>query len=175
MEYQSYITERLELRPTHIDDATLILELLNSPKWIKYIGDRNVKTIEDAVTYIKIKMLPQLKRLGYGNFTMIRKSDGIKIGTCGLYDRDGLDGVDIGFALLPQYERKGYGYEAAEKILKVGLEELKITSISGITTHDNIASQKLLQKLGLEYKETIMLPNDPEELLLYNITNEKVS
>lgn len=169
--YKSYHTDRLTLRPTQIEDAAFILKLLNTPKWIKNIGDRKVRTEEEAATYIKTKMYPQLKRLGYGNFTMIKKTDGTKIGTCGLYDREGLDGLDIGFALLPDHERQGYGYEAAQKILQLAFNVFNISSLSGITTHENIASQKLLEKLGLEYIGTTRIPNDDEELLLYQITN----
>lgn len=97
-QYRIFETERLILKPTSEEDAAFIFELLNTPKWIKYIGDRNIKTIENARDYIEAKILPQLKRLGYSNYTLISKLDNCKIGTCGLYDRDGLIGVDIGFA-----------------------------------------------------------------------------
>ncbi|WP_348772853.1 GNAT family N-acetyltransferase [Aquimarina sp. MMG016] len=125
-EYQSFETERLLLKPTSEEDASFIVELFNTPKWIKNIGDRDVKSIDDAIEYIKSKMTPQLKKLGYSNYTVIRKSDGVKLGTCGLYDRDGLDGIDIGFAFLPQYEKKGYAFESASKILEVGINIFRI-------------------------------------------------
>ena len=161
-------TDRLLLKPTHIDDAAYILELYNSPKWIANIGDRNVHTLEDAVAYIQKKMLPQLERLGYGNFTVIRKSDGVKMGSCGLYDRDGLEGVDIGFAFLPAYEGQGYGYESARKVMDVGIHEFGVKKISAITIKTNLASQRLIEKLGLEYIKIINLPDDPEDLMLYS-------
>ena len=97
----SIATERLVLKPTTLEDAAFILELLNSPKWLKFIGDRNVKSIAEAEAYIKERMLPQFERLGFTNNVVIRKADGKKIGACGLYDRDGLEGIDIGFAFLP--------------------------------------------------------------------------
>lgn len=167
--YQCFETKRLRLQPTSEADASFLLKLLNTPKWIKYIGDRKVHSIEAAQNYIKTKMLPQLERLGYSNYTVIRKSDGAKIGSCGLYDREGLDGLDIGFAFLPQYEKQGYAFESANKIKSVALYEFNITQISGITVKENIASQKLLEKLGLIFIKTIRLPNDPEELLLYQL------
>lgn len=102
-------TERLRLRSTSEEDADFVYRLLNSPQWLKYIGDRKVYSIEDARGYIQKKMLPQLERLGHSNFTVIRKSDGARMGSCGLYDREGLEGVDIGFAFLPEYEGQGYG------------------------------------------------------------------
>ncbi len=115
-QYQTFETERLILKPTSEEDAEFIFELFNMPKWLQFIGDRNIKTLENARAYIKTKMLPQLNRLGYCNYTLIKKTDNTKIGTCGLYDREGLKGIDIGFALLPGYERKGYAFESANKI-----------------------------------------------------------
>jgi len=168
-QYKIFETERLLLKPTSEEDAELIFELLNTPKWIKYIGDRNIKTVEDAKNYIKTKMLPQLKRLGFCNFTIIRKGDNYKLGTCGLYDRDGVEGIDIGFAFLPEYERKGYAFESVNKLKNVAFNEFGLTVINAITVKDNSSSQKLLEKLGLKLEGTTKLPNDDEELLLYKI------
>lgn len=162
-----YETDRLILKPTSIEDAAFILDVMNTPKWIKYIGDRKVYTLEAAGQYIKDKMLPQYLRLGYSNNTVIRKSDGVKIGSCGLYDRAGLAGVDIGFAFLPDYEGQGYAYEAAQKIKSLAIEEWGIKKISAITTQDNLSSQRLLDKLGLHSQGLTTLPGDTEELLLY--------
>ena len=106
--YKDFETEILLIKPTTEKDARLIFELFNTRKWIENIGDRNIKTVESAKAYILEKMKPQLERLGYSNYTIIRKIDNVKIGTCGLYDREGLEGIDIGFAFLPEYEKKGY-------------------------------------------------------------------
>lgn len=162
-------TERLLLRSTSVDDAAFIFELLNTPKWLKYIGDRNVTSVESAKEYIKAKMLPQLEKLGYSNYTLIRKSDSKKIGTCGLYDRDGLEGIDIGFAFLPEFENEGYGYESANKLKNIAFDKFGIKEINAITKKDNIPSQKLLEKLGLKLIGTTILPNEDVELLLYKI------
>lgn len=163
-----YETERLYLRPTGKEDAAFIYELLNTPKWLQFIGNRNVNSVEEAEKYIEEKMLPQLKRLGFSNNTVVRKIDGAKIGTCGLYDRQGVEGLDIGFAFLPQYEKQGYGYEAASHLLKVAQEKLEIEKISGITSKNNLASQKLLQKLGLEFRREILLPGEDTTVFLYS-------
>ena len=80
--YKTFETERLILKPTSEDDADFILELFNTPKWLKYIGDRNVKSVEQAKEYINAKMVIQLERLGFGNYTVIRKSDHAKLGMC---------------------------------------------------------------------------------------------
>lgn len=164
---KTFKTERLILKPTDEKDASFILELLNTPKWLKYIGDRNVKTLESAKAYITNKMLPQLKKLGYSNYTVIRKSDKTKMGTCGLYDREGLDGIDIGFAFLPKYENKGYAFESANKLKNVAFNEFGIEEINAITTKDNVSSQKLLEKLEMRLFGTTNISNDNEELLLY--------
>lgn len=169
MNLTNYTTERLILKPMQIEDAPFFFELVNTPKWKKYIGDRNVNTIKEAENYIIERMLPQLKKLGYGNYLVIRKNGNVKIGTCGLYNREGIEGVDIGFAFLPEFEKKGYAFEAAQKIKTVGIEKFNIVKISGITIPENKASQKLLEKLNLEFKKMIRLPNDSEELMLYEL------
>lgn len=164
-------TERLLLVPTSEEDASFIMELVNTPKWLKYIGDRNIESVEDARNYICEKMLPQEKRLGFGNFTVVRKSDQRRLGTCGIYDREGLTGFDIGFAFLPEFEGKGYAYEAANELLKVAFSKFGLNEISAITTKENIASQKLLEKLGLTFQKMTTIPNDSEDLMLYSIAN----
>lgn len=165
--YQSFETERLYLKPTLGEDADFILALLNSPKWLQYIGDRNVRSLEDALAYIKDRITSQFDKLGYSNYTVVRKSDGAKMGSCGLYDREGLEGIDIGFAFLPKYEGKGYGFEAASKIKEAAIHIFKLNPIRAITTQENIGSQKLLEKLGFAYIKLIRIPNDEEELMLY--------
>lgn len=169
MNYKTFETERLIIRPTSESDADFIFELLNTPKWLQFIGDRNIKTVENAKAYIVEKMIPQLERLGFSNNTVIRKQDMQKIGTCGLYDREGIEGIDIGFAFLPEYEQKGYAFEAANRLKQAAFEEFGHNMMSGITLKENTSSQKLLEKLGLSFVETISLANDPEELLLYRI------
>ncbi|HAA12094.1 MAG TPA: GNAT family N-acetyltransferase [Cytophagales bacterium] len=169
MKYKTFETERLLLRPTTVEDAEFIYELMNSPKWLKYIGDRNIRSVEDAATYIQERMLKQLERLGYSNYTVITKAGGEKIGSSGLYDREGLEGIDIGFAFLPQYEGKGYAFEASHRIKQAAFDDFDIEVLKAITIKDNVSSQKLLEKLGLVLEGTMRLPNDPEELLVYTI------
>lgn len=170
--FKTFETQRLLLRPTSKEDAEFIFELLNSPKWLQNIGDRNIRTVADAENYITVKMLPQLEKLGFSNYTVIRKADQMKIGTCGLYDREGLEGIDIGYAFLPEYEGKGYAFEAAEEIKRAALDIFGINKINAITSKDNLASQKLLTKLGLKLAGTKQLPGKEVELLWY--TSKKV-
>lgn len=170
--YKTYETERLLLKPTSLEDASFLLELLNTPKWLEYIGDRKVHTVEDAKEYIKTRMLPQLSKLGYSNNTLIRKSDNSKVGICGLYNRKGVDGVDIGFALLPKYEKKGYAFESSNKLIHVAFNELEQTQVNAITKENNLSSQILLGKLGLTFRGTTKLFEEDEELLLYSIEKQ---
>lgn len=166
-EYKTFETERLLIRPTAVEDAKLIFRILNTPKWLKFVGDRKVYSEEDAAAYIKNKMIPQLLQLGYSNNTIIRKEDEQKIGICGLYKRDGLETVDIGFAYLPEFEGMGYGYEAANRILQAASLDFHISEVCGITVKENIASQRLLEKLGLKHTKMVTLPGDEVELLYY--------
>jgi len=169
MKYKSFETERLIIKPTDESDSEFIFELFNSPKWIKYIGDRSIKTVEHAKQYIKEKITSQFKKLGYSNYTLIRKEDNHKIGVCGLYDREGLQGIDIGFGFLPQYEGKGFAFEASNKLKDIAFNQFEIKTIVAITNKDNTSSQKLLEKLGLKPNGVTKLPNNNEELLLYKI------
>lgn len=168
MKYQRFQTTRLLIRPTLEKDASFILNLFNSPKWLKYIGDRNLKTVEQAQHYIKEKMLPQLHELGYSNYTIIRKEDKEKIGICGLYNRESLDGIDLGFAFLSDYEGKGYAFEASSKITQVAFDIFKLPLLRAITDTDNLSSQKLLKKLGFKSEGLINLASSAEELLLFS-------
>ena len=170
--YKTFDTERLYLRPTQEEDAEFILELVNSPKFIQYVGDRSIHSVGNARKYIRDKMLPQLKKLGFANYTVIRKKDQQKIGTCGLYNRNGIDGFDIGFAFLPDFENQGYGFEAASIIMLAGFKEFQIQKINAYTTKDNLSSQKLLNKLGFTNAGTIQLPDDTVELLAFRIENK---
>ncbi|OKL40216.1 GNAT family N-acetyltransferase [Pontibacter flavimaris] len=168
--FQTFETERLLLKPTSYEDAPFLLELLNTPEWLQFIGDRNVRSVKAAEKYVSTRILPQQKRLGYGNYTVIRKADGVKIGSCGLYDREGLEGIDIGFAFLKEYGGQGYAFEAASRLKEAARSIFGIRQLAAITMKENFASQKLLEKLGLKYKGLITLPNDDEELLLYQLS-----
>jgi len=167
--FKSFETERLFVKPVTISDAPFLLKLLNSPKWLQYIGDRKVYTEEDAIKYIEDRMLTQLERLGYGNNMVIRKEDNRAVGVCGLYERPGLPMVDIGFAFLPEYEGNGFGFEAASRLLQACKEDFKLKKICAITTQDNVASQRLLVKLGLQFVKNIRMDGDKEEVRFYEL------
>ncbi|MFC3159934.1 Protein N-acetyltransferase, RimJ/RimL family [Chryseobacterium arachidis] len=162
-----YETERLILRPISLEDGEFILDLYNRPKFIKFIGDRNLKTVADAENYIQNRFLPQMERLGFGNYLMITKDENQKVGAVGIFEREGLDVVDIGFSLLDEFEGKGYAYEAAIKVKSIGMNDFGLKKISAITTKDNFSSQKLIEKLGLKFQKLVNIAGDPEELMYY--------
>lgn len=162
--YPAFETERLYLQLTTFDDAAFIVQLLNTPKWLRFIGDRNVDDLESAKVYIQNRVLGQYDRLGYASYTLVRKSDGQKLGCCGLYDREGLEGIDLGFALLPAFEGQGYGGEAARRLVKAAFTEIGLPVLCAITKEDNAASQTLLTKLGFQFNRVTHLPDDPTPL-----------
>ena len=160
-------TERLYLKPTSIEDSSFLFELMNSEKWLLNIGDRHIKSPEDASAIVTQRIAPQFERLGYGCHTVVNRETGEKMGTCGIYERPGLDIPDIGFAFLPPYEGKGYGTESATAILKDAMENFGLKKVCAITLESNIPSQKLLTKLGLSYSRMVTLPDDTQELMLF--------
>ncbi|KMQ69800.1 GNAT family acetyltransferase [Chryseobacterium sp. FH2] len=162
-----YETERLIIRPMSLDDKEFIFELYNRPKFIKYIGNRNIKTVSDAENYIKNRFLPQMEKLGFGNYLIVTKEGNHKIGGVGIFEREGLDVVDIGFSLLEEFEGKGYAYEAALKVKSVGMGDFGLKKISAITSKDNFSSQRLIEKLGLKFQKHVTLPDEDEELMYY--------
>lgn len=163
----TFDTPRLFLKPTTEEDAPLLLDPYNTPKWLQFIGDRNVKTIAQAEEWISSKITPQFERRGFGNYIVIRKSDQVKMGACGLYDREGVEGIDLGFAFLPEYEGQGYGFEAATKMREAAFDTFSLQQLSAITVPDNHSSIKLLEKLRFAFQKMIRLPNDEVELMLY--------
>ena len=160
-------TERLNLRWIAVEDAAFILELLNDPAWLRFIGDRGVRTTDAARSYIANGPVAMYERLGFGLYLTERKSDGVPMGICGLIKRDGLDDIVIGFAFLPQFCAKGYAQEAAVAVMAYGKKTFGLKRIVAITKHDNASSIKLLEKIGLKFMRMVVLPGNIEEVMLY--------
>lgn len=162
-------TKRLVLKPIQVEDASFLMNLMNSPKFIQHIGDRKISSIDIAENYIRSKMHTAFEKSGFPNFVLTLKDNGNKIGTCGIYDRDTLDGVDLGYALLPEYEQLGYATEAATAVIDIAKNQFKIGSIKAITTHENVDSQKVLNKLNFKYIKDIEMEGDDEILMLFEL------
>ncbi|MFT5983482.1 MAG: ribosomal-protein-alanine N-acetyltransferase [Ulvibacter sp.] len=161
-------TSRLQLRYYTIADAPFIYELMNSEGWLNYIGDRDIKSIADAETYIEDKYLPSYELNRHGAYIVILRETGIAVGSCGLYKRENLKHPDIGFAFLTEYLGKGYGFEASQGVMQYARETLGIRTFLGITLPKNTPSIKLLKKLGLKKKGPFFFNEDTEELLLFS-------
>lgn len=160
-------TERLSIEEIELADAPFFLELLNSPGWIENIGDRGVRTIEDAEAYISQKIRPAYKEFGFGFYKMVLIDRAIPIGTVGIIKRPTLDHVDIGYGLLPEYFKQGYAFEASKKMLEYAMHTLKMSPILAITSKENIPSQRLLEKIGLS-NIGVKVWEDGEELFLFS-------
>lgn len=161
-------TERLRLK--HLDpdrDDEFILELVNEPSFLHYIGDKGVRTLADARRYITDGPQKSYETNGYGLYKVELKKDATPIGMCGLVRRNTLPDADIGFAFLENYWNNGYAYESAAAIMKYARETLGIKRLLAITTPDNMASGKLLNKIGLRFDRLIQLSQDTEPVKLF--------
>ena len=155
-------TERLRLREMTEEDAPFMYKLLNSPGWLKFIGDRNIQSIDDARDHIIEKYISMYDRFGFGLWLVEIKYQSIPIGTCGLIKRPELEDVDIGFAFLPEFTGQGYAYEAAKATMQYGEDQLKLERIVAITIPQNSRSINLLKKLGLEMTGNAGIPKDKD-------------
>src|SRR5690349_5906183 len=153
-------------------DAEFIFRLLNSPKFLKYIGDRGVRSVDDARDFIENRYRKSYRDHGFGLYTVELKSSTEAVGICGFVRRDTLPAPDVGFALLPEHEGKGYAFESASAAMKYGLETLQFTQVFAITTPDNEASGKLLGKLGFVFER--LVENGDETLKLFSYESDQL-
>ena len=161
-------TERLILRRLELEDAPFIHALVNDPDWLRYIGDKGVRTLDDARDYLRKGPIDMYERLGFGLFRVERREDGAVIGICGLIKRDTLDDVDIGFAFLPAFRAQGYAREAAQATLEYARNALKLPRVVAIVSPANAASAKLLEKIGLAFERRLKL-SAADEVSLFAI------
>lgn len=144
-------TERLSLRRLDPDDAGFIFELVNDPDWLRNIGDRGVRNLDDARRYIDEGPRTMYANHGFGLYAVVLRESGTPIGLCGLLQRDYLDHADIGFAFLPAYRGRGYAREAAQATLIHGARDFAMNTILATTAPDNDDSIRLLQDLGFRF------------------------
>jgi RimJ/RimL family protein N-acetyltransferase len=160
-------TERLVLRELDSAlDAEFIFALLNTPKFIKYIGDRGVRSVDDAAVFVEDRYRESYREHGYGLYAVKLKAGDTPIGICGFVKRDHFEHADIGFAFLPEFEGKGYGFESADAMLRYGRDTLGFKRVLAITSQDNDVSGKLLTKLGFAFSGLFTTP-EGEELKLF--------
>ena len=159
-------TERLSIREFNENDREFIFKLLNSAGWLKFIGDRNIKTLEDARHYIVNGPLFSYHKFGFGPYLVELSDTKQPIGMCSLIKRDALEDIDLGFAFLNEYTGKGYAHEASEALLKYAKNNLGIKKLVAITNTTNTSSIKLLKEMGFTSQSTIKMPNE-EDLLFF--------
>jgi RimJ/RimL family protein N-acetyltransferase len=160
-------TGRLVIRRLTPADAPFILELVNDPDWLRFIGDRGIRTLDDARAYIEKGPMEMYARHGIGLCLVELKETGVPVGICGLLHRDYLDDPDIGFAFLPAHRGKGYAYESASAVLEYGLRELELARVVAVTALDNERSGQLLEKLGLRFVRVLRFPNESKDVRLF--------
>lgn len=148
-------------------DAPFVFDLVNQPSWIQYIGDKGIKTLQDAIRYIENGPVAMYQRVGFGLYAVELKVSGEPIGMCGLIKRDTLPDVDIGFAFLPAFWRNGYAFEAATAVMSYGRTTLALDRIVAILSEGNHRSSHLLEKLGFRFERKVTQPPRDATLLLY--------
>jgi len=162
-------TPRLLIRPLTFEDAPFILELLNTPGFLSQIGDRGVRTLDDARRYIETGPMASYRQHGLGLSAVVRRDGGDTIGLCGLLRRDTLADIDIGYALLPTAFRQGYAAEACAAVLADAWTRLSLRRIVAIVSVGNAASMRVLEKLGFRDEGFVQLTADAERLRLFAI------
>ncbi len=176
-------TERIILRELTEDDAEFMLDLLNQPSFIKYIGDRFVRNLSQSREFIENRYRVSYAEHGFGLYAVELKAENSNlepeilnlkseirnqtVGICGFVKRDYLPDADLGFAFLPQFEKKGLAFESADAVMKYGREKLDLKKILAITTQDNESSGRLLERLGFAFEGLVKLPHDPQMLKLF--------
>jgi len=165
-------TDRLRLRQLTAGDAEFIVELLNDPSFVRNIGDRGVRTLGDAMRYIRDGPVENYARLGFGLWRVELKDSNVPVGICGLLKRETLDDVDIGFAFLPRFWFSGYAFESASAVLRHAQDVLELKRIVAVTNPDNIGSIRLLEKLGMSFERLVRLSQDGPELKLFAFHGE---
>ncbi len=159
-------TPRLILRRLTLDDAEFILRLLNEPSFLEFIGDKGVRTLDDARDYLLKGPMASYETFGFGLNLVKLKQDGTPIGMCGLLKRETLPDVDLGFAFVPEFWFKGYAVESAAAVLEHGRHTFGLRRIVGIAKPENYASIKVLEKLGMRFEERVrVMPDGPEDVL----------
>lgn len=169
MDLMTIQTPRLSLRQLRADedDAAFILQLLNEPSFLRFIGDRGVRTLEDARRYITDGPLTSYARNGFGLYRVALRDTDVPIGMCGLLQRPTLADPDIGFAFFPAYWSQGYGFEAASAVLEAAREQYGVGRVVAIVSPENAASIRLLEKLGLRFERLMRLTPASDEVKFF--------
>lgn len=159
-------TPRLRLRPLQESDAEFVLRLVNDPAFIENIADKNLRTPDEARAFLRDGPWTNQPRAGYGQLLVQARDSGAAVGVCGLLYREALALTDVGFAMLAEFRGRGFALEAARAAMEYGYTELELAEIVGLTSPTNLASIRVLEKLGMQQDGSVRLyPTGPETLL----------
>ncbi|MFL6256321.1 MAG: GNAT family N-acetyltransferase [Pyrinomonadaceae bacterium] len=161
-------TERLSLRELSEADAEFVLKILNDPGFVRFVGDRGVRTVEDAARYIDERFVESYRQHGFGMWLVETKAEGVPAGICGLLNRGTLPGVEVGYSLLPPFRGKGYAFEAASAALSHAREVLGLPRLYAIVNPDNAVSIRVLEKLGMKFERMLRLPGEESDVKLFS-------
>jgi ribosomal-protein-alanine N-acetyltransferase len=165
-------TARLFVSEFTFQDTDFIIKLLNSPGWIKYIGDRSIKSKEDAEHYLQAGPMKSYTQHGFGLYRVDLKSENKSIGMCGLLKRDTLEFPDLGFAFLEEFAGNGYAREAAKAIVSFSREHLNLSTLLAISLPDNKKSIRLLTALRFRFAGNFTAATDEKILHLYRLEKQ---
>ncbi len=167
-------TSRLSLRRLTLEDAGLMLDVWNDPAFVRYVGDRGIRTLGDAEKAMNEGVLRLYESYGYGPFRVALKSDDTPVGICGLFRHDGLEVPDLGYSTLPEHCGRGYAFEAASVVVDYARSDLGIEQLIAIISPRNEASIGLIRKLGFEFERMHTMPGDDDAVRIYarSLTSE---
>jgi len=160
-------TARLRLRELTTEDAAFILELVNEPAWLRFIGDRNVHSLEEARGYITRGPVASYLKHGFGLWAVDSRATGEPLGMCGLIHRDSLPHSDLGFAFLARHRGQGFAREAAAAAVALAHERFRFRRLLAITDPDNTASRAVLEHAGLTFERLFTWSENGKEQALY--------
>jgi [ribosomal protein S5]-alanine N-acetyltransferase len=161
-------TGRLNLREMSEADAAFVLEILNDPGFIRFVGDRGVRTVEDAARYVAERFADSYRRNGFGLWLVETKDEGVPVGICGLLTRKELNVVEVGYAFLPPFRGKGYAFEAASATLSHARGALGLGRLHAVVNPDNAVSIRVLEKLGMRFERPVRLLGEVADVNLFS-------
>lgn len=159
--------ERVLLRRLEFGDASFVIELLNEPSFREFIGDKAVRSADDARRYLAEGPIASYESHGFGLLMVCSLAGETPLGMCGLVAREGFDDPDLGFAFLRRHWSKGYALEAARAVMNYAEKELHLDRVIAMADRENLASVNLLDKLGFVYERMVRMPDESEDVCLF--------
>ena len=160
-------TERLSLSQLTLDDCDFIIELLNEPSFSRYIGDKGVRTADDARQYLEEGPIRQYREFGYGLYRVAERGTGQSVGICGLVNREAFDIPDLGFAFLKAFWSLGYATESSAAVMRHARDELGMDRVIAMADGENQRSTRVLDKLGFTFETMVTMPDETEAVRQY--------